>query len=107
MKANLYAIYDELGGYLRALNLSSLEPDVFLTQLNRTYQVEPVDFVEHAVVYMLGFVDDETLEATLLPIKQLVGNTKPAFKFLEEQRLKFLEKNAKEKVAIQEAIKNA
>lgn len=86
MIKRLYGVYDVLGGFMVALIPDNNQPETFVSEFNRACFQNPPQYVEDAEIYLLGTIDDEDLTIQALPIKQKIGDTKPAYLKLKALR---------------------
>lgn len=96
MKCNLYCVYDSLAQMIAFLAPSALDPESFVTEVNRSELANPHSWVEHGKVFLLGTIDDETLKGDYLIAPQQVGDTLKAYNKLVSER---------DRIAAKEALK--
>lgn len=83
MKKHIYASVDIVGGFMLGIELSDMEPDLYVETKNRQFVLNPNPLGQTMEFRHLGVIDDETLQGEIFAIAPVIGNLKAAVAKLE------------------------
>lgn len=86
MIKNMYIVFDNVGQLALAIDYSSDGPDQYIANQNRINLANPTPFARNVKYFHFGTLDDETMEAKLLPTPQPIGDLSWSVKRLDAEK---------------------